>query len=102
DGGLMGGVNNLDIPTAIKRWLSAFHAALYEEPLAAEARFALETPFQAASIEDGKVRIQPMREAQHRIFVEVLKRQRAAGNLDVVRCNNGTLTYECVWDAIDV
>jgi hypothetical protein len=101
DGGLMGGVNNLDIPAAVKRWIGAFHAALYGEPLPRETRFALEIPFPSATIEDGAITFQQLREEQHRIFVEVLKHQRMADSFDSVVCNNGKLRYECVWDQLD-
>jgi hypothetical protein len=101
DGTRLCGVNNLDIRGAVKRWIRAFHAALYGELLPPEATFALETPFQEAMIKDGHVTVRPLREQQHRNFVEVLKRQRAAENLDGIQCNNGRLTYECVWDQFD-
>lgn len=100
NGGIMGGVNNLDIPTAIKRWIGAFHAALYSEHLPLATLFAMETPFALATSEDGRVTFQGLRD-QHRTFIAVLKRQRAANNTDGIRCNNGKLIYECVWDRID-
>jgi hypothetical protein len=34
---------------------------------------------------------------QHLKFVEVIKTQRALGNLDRILSNNGKLVYECVW-----
>lgn len=102
EGDVLGGVNNLDIPAAIKRWVTAFHAALYREPLPRDTTFAMETPFAAATISsDGKIEAQPMREEQHAKFVELLKRQRASDNVDVIVCNNGKLVYECVWDEFD-
>lgn len=100
DGGMMGGVNNLDIPGAVRRWISAFHAALYSEPLPPQTKHAMETPFQTATMKDGQIAFQPLRE-QHRLLIEVLKRQRAADNLDRIHCNNGKLIYECVWDRPD-
>jgi hypothetical protein len=98
EGGMMGGVNNLDVPSAIKRWIRGFHAALYGEPMPTETLFAMETPFPMATIEDGRIAFRPLREGQHREFVEVLRRQRVANNVDSIRCNNGKLVYECVWD----
>jgi hypothetical protein len=39
--------------------------------------------------------------AQHSVFVDTIKVQRALGNLDRITANNGKLTYECVWAQTD-
>ncbi len=100
DGGLMGGVSNLDIPHAVKRWICAFHAALYHEWLPPQTGFVLETPFPAGKLEGGTVAYRPIRE-QHQVMVAVIKQQRSAGNLDRIQSNNGQLRYECVWERSD-
>jgi hypothetical protein len=94
-------VNNLDVAEAIKRWIRAFHAALYNEPLRSDTVFAMETPLPMATVQDDRITVRPLREQQHVGFVEVLKRQRAAENVDGIQCNNGKLIYECLWDQFD-
>ena len=95
-----GAVVNVDIHGAIRRWLGAFHAALYREPLQAGTRFAIQTPFPEARLSPGAPQVEPVRD-QHLVFVQTIKVNRAAKNLDVIRCNNGKLIYECVWDQAD-
>jgi hypothetical protein len=91
-------VDNVDIRGALERWVRAFHAALYHEPLKPETRFGIETPFATASpAADGNVALDTGRLRQHLLFVEQLKRNRAAGTIDSVVCNNGKLRYECFW-----
>ena len=93
-----GGVNNLDVQAAVARWLRAFHAALYREALPKGSSFAIETPFPMATVKGSRVEFQPLRVEQHRLFVETLKQERAGLNIDRIRCYNGKVLYECVWD----
>jgi hypothetical protein len=98
---LIGGITNLDVHAVVQLWLRAFHAALYHEPLPPRTQFAIETPFPMARLDGDRVEQVALRAEQHRLVVETLKRERAADNLDRIRCNNGKLLYECVWDQFD-
>jgi hypothetical protein len=90
-------VTNLNIDAAVMRWVRAFHAALYREPLLS-FRHALVTPFPTAT---GVVpAINPIKD-QHLAYVQTIKEQRALRNLDSITSNKGKLTYECVWAQTD-
>jgi hypothetical protein len=98
--GTIGAVMNIDIGGAIRRWIRAFHAALYGEPLPNETQFALQTPFPSARIAKHGPEFEPLR-PQHFVFVSTIKTNRAAQNVDRIESNNKKLTYECVWDTAD-
>lgn len=88
---------NVDIYGAIERWVRAFHGALYRQPAPPATRFGIQTPVHVAVPgEDGPVRdkFRP----QHLYFVELIKINRAARNIDRIVSNNGKLRYECVWN----
>jgi hypothetical protein len=92
-------VDNVNILGAIERWIRAFHAALYREPLSPETRFGIETPFAVAVPNpNGGVGVDSGRMRQHRQFVETIKHNRALGVIDQIVANNGKLKYECVWE----
>jgi hypothetical protein len=97
--GLGVAVTNLDVDVAIWRWIKGFHAALYRQPLMSDL-VAIVTPFPRADQTESVMRLQPLR-PQHRLAVEVIKTNRAARNLDLIRANNGKLRYECVWCQAD-
>jgi hypothetical protein len=97
----VGFVTNVNIDGTIRRWIMGFHAALYQEPIPQDMRFAVETPFPTARPEQGVVTVNPLPRPQHRMFVETIKTNRAVGNLDRIQANNKKLTYECVWDQAD-
>ena len=99
-GSPLGVVSNLDIPGAIRRWVRAFHSALYRGPMPDGARFAIQTPFPSAKLSTGKPDFDAI-PAQHELFVKTIKLNRAAANLDEIRCNNGKLVYQCVWVPAD-
>ena len=64
--------------------------------------FAVQTPFpRGEKSNDGRVTIRPIR-PQHVLAVEIIKRNRLAGTLDVLVGNNGELKYECVWCEADL
>lgn len=87
---------NVNIYGAIERWVRAFHAALYREPAPPETRFGIQTPFHVAvPSQNGPVR--DKYRPQHLYFVELVKSNRTAGNIDRIASNNGKLRYECVW-----
>jgi hypothetical protein len=100
DGPQLGTVEDLDIRSAVRRWVRAFHAALYKSPLPLDAEFAIQTPFPSGKLESGKIIVDELRQ-QHFLFVSVIKRNRAARNIDAIYCNNDRLRYECVWDLSD-
>lgn len=94
--GIVGALSNVDIKGAIRRWIVGFHAALYREPMQCPAEFAVNTPLPTATISGGNLRHEPLL-PQHALFVQLIKANRYARNLDRVRSNNGQLLYECVW-----
>jgi len=94
-------ITNVDIRGAIRRWIRGFHAALYREPIPQNTVFAIETPFPSASPKQHGPVFNPLRTPQHRMFVEVIKTNRAVRNFDRIQSNNKKLTYECVWDQAD-
>ncbi len=96
----LGIFTGLNIEAVIRRWLKGFHTALYREPLSAHTRFATQSPFPSGTLKDGTVIAHPI-PPQHALFVEKLKRNRMAGTLDTIVCNNGKLRYECVWVQMD-
>ena len=98
-GSLMATFNQRNIEFLLRRWIKGFHAALYREPLATDTKFAIQTPFPSGVVKDGQVIEDPIRD-QHFKFIECIKRNRAAGNLDSIVTNNGKLRYECVWDRL--
>lgn len=97
-GGNKVAVTNVNVYAAVWRWIRGFHAALYRQPLPLECRRAIELPFQRArELATGAIEVVPLREGQHRRFVELLKLNRAKMNLDRIVNNAGMMTYECVW-----
>lgn len=89
-------VTNIDIDTAVWRWVRGFHAALYSVPLPVEAKYTIRTPFPAMKRTAAGLQAQPLLR-QHSLFVEEIKINRAKDNLDRIQTNNQRLTYECVW-----
>ena len=98
-GRAMASFSQRNLEFLLRRWLSGFHAALYHEPLDTNTRFAIQTPFPSGALRNGKFVEDPIRE-QHYKFVECIKRNKSADNLDYIESNNGKLRYECVWDQL--
>jgi hypothetical protein len=92
-------ITNINVEGIVMRWVRAFHAALYREPLL-DFRHAVITPFPTAKREPFVMSINPIL-PQHGACVQTIKEQRALGNLDRIAANNGKLTYECVWATTD-
>lgn len=46
-------VSNLNVHQAVIRWIQGFHAALYREPMAADTKFAMASPFPKLDLQDG-------------------------------------------------
>ena len=68
-----------NIEFLLRRWIKGFHAALYREPLFADTKFAIQTPFPSGAIKNGQFVEDPIREQYYK-FVECIKRNRVAGN----------------------
>jgi hypothetical protein len=100
EGDRFGAVTNVDVKAAVWRWVRGFHAALYREYLPSGTRRAVELPFPDGEIINGDVRLSPVRE-QHAYFVQIIKMNREAQNLDRIVSNVGAVTYECVWGQMD-
>lgn len=97
----VGVVENLNIHQAVWGWVRAFHIALYQERLPAGPLFGgLQTPFPSGTLTSAGMRTDPIL-PQHLVIVDTIKTQRANGNLDKIRSNNGKLVYECVWCQAD-
>ena len=99
-GAPMAAVFNLDITGAIRRWISAFHAALYREPIPLRTRITIQSPFQKARLVGDFPEFEAL-PAQHAIFVQTIKTNRVIERLDGIRTNNGKMIYECVWNQTD-
>ena len=95
-GALLARFDNLDFKGVIWRWVRAFHAALYRESVHIGSDFYVSPPVPSGQVINGIVRAEPLRQ-QHRLFVETIKINRAASNLDRIECNSEKLQYECVW-----
>ena len=96
----MASFSQRNIEFLLERWIKGFHAALYREPLAADTKFAIQTPFPSGIVKNGEFIEDPIKD-QHYKFVECIKRNRTVRNLDYIETNNGKLRYECVWDKLN-
>lgn len=96
----LGILTNVNVHAEIWRWIRGFHAALYQSPVSARARFAIQTPFPHADLMSGAAVFEPPKPQDFKC-VETIKLNRAARLLDQIVCYNGKLTYECVWDQAD-
>lgn len=92
--------DNLDVIGAIRRWVGGFHTALYREPLPPNTWFQVTTPLPQGQIVGDVIRVEPVLQ-QHLKFVEALKLNRAAANLDSVVTCSSKMRYECVWAELD-
>ena len=92
--------DNLDVIGSIRRWVGAFHCALYRKPLPPGTHFYASPPLPHATIVEGTIRPEPLLR-QHTLFVAAIKQNRALNNLDVLSTCNSKLRYECVWTTDD-
>jgi hypothetical protein len=90
-----------NIEHLLKRWLQGFHAALYRSYLPESAKFAIQTPFPSGTRINNQIAKVDSIHDQHYKFVALIKKNRAANNVDRIETNNGKLRYECVWDKAD-
>src|SRR5713101_6557271 len=95
--------SNLNLERHVIRWVRGFHAALYREflPDQGPTNFCVSLP--TPRLLSGPQAVPLMRNLlrNHVSFVEILKKNRLAGRLDRIHCNNGKFTYECVWTRAD-
>lgn len=84
----------------ITRWMRAFHTALYHEFLPNKTMNAVHSPFPNGKLTEDGFTIDKVLQQQF-MFVEIIKKNRIAKNLDRIVCNNGKLQYDCVWMRMD-
>jgi hypothetical protein len=85
----------------IYRWLRAFHSALYSEYLPNETKNSLHLPFPSGNVGEHNQVVMDEILPQHQLFVEKIKKNRAAQRLDRIICYNCQCIYECFWDTAD-
>lgn len=98
DGSLAVAAADLQLRNIIRRWVRAFHAALYREPLPDTREFSTCPPLPEADPASRAYLAVPSVFAE---FVNELKRNRATSTLDKIVCRNGMCRYECVWSQAD-
>jgi hypothetical protein len=91
---MAGVVHNLDIDSAVWRWIDGFHAALYRTSPVGIIRGSLVTPF--PRLRNGRIIFDPL-PPQHQKFVQTLHQNHAKGTLDRITSNKGMVVYVCVW-----
>ncbi|WDQ15441.1 hypothetical protein [Rhodopirellula sp. P2] len=89
-----------NIEYQIKRWTRGFHAALYAEFLPDDTPTAVHPPFPHGQRTDDGFTIKEVLDQQY-LFVDLIKKNRAAGCIDQIVSNNGKMRYECVWIQMD-
>jgi hypothetical protein len=93
-------LSDVDLRQIIRRWIRAFHAALYAEFLPVDAIFATYIPMPEGKRDGDKITFVPIPESFLE-FVDELKRNRVVQNLDRIVSRNGKCRYECVWSQSD-
>ena len=93
-------LENFDMRGAIQRWVMAFHAALYQEPLPPLTKFSTQTPFPSGKVRNGIVIPDPDR-PQFRDYAEQIEINEQLGLIDHISANNGNLNYKCCWQRSD-
>lgn len=90
---------NVNLYGAIERWVRAFHAALYQQPLPARAKFAIELPIEVVSADnEGDSEFLDIGRREQRALCErTIAVNRSARTIDRLVGWNGKLQYECVW-----
>ena len=94
------GIAGLNLDLLVQRWILAFHAALYREPLDRLTKFMISSPLLRLTIKDGK---QSWRtpEPAHAAIAWKLYNQRQQGRIDEICAYNGKCHYICAWDTLD-
>lgn len=90
-------VTNVNMYGVVERWIRAFHAALYMQPLPLNTRFAIELPFDVISPVDDAYITDSGRPRQRTLCEETIASNRLTKTIDRLAAWNGNLKYECVW-----
>ena len=93
-------LENVDLHGAIRRWVAAFHAALYQEPLPPLTRFSTQSPLPSGRVVGGVV-IPDTPVPQFVDYARQVDANEALGSVDCIRSNNGKLNYRCCWQRSD-
>ena len=93
-------LEDFDLRGAIRRWVMAFHAALYQEPLPPLTRFSTQTPLPSATTVNGIVTPDPQLQ-QFQDYAEQISINEQLGLVDRITANNGKLNYTCCWQRSD-
>jgi hypothetical protein len=88
--------DNLDLNKTIRRWVSGFHAALYQQPFDHCLNFSVCGPLQSAIAKKNSIAMEQIPDHFFK-FVEEIKLNRAANNVDQIIANKEKFRYECVW-----
>lgn len=89
-------IEGLNFRTIVFRWIKGFHAALYREYLpSVGGNF-----FAPLSSSNRITELDPIT-ADQLLFIETLKRNRAAGTTDRIEIRNGACRFECFWSFDD-
>ena len=97
DGRQIGAVCNVDMYGVVQRWVRAFHAALYQQPMPQGVRFAIELPFDVVSPVDGSHIVDDGRPVQREFCEKTIARNRLTRTVDLLAGWSGKLQYTCVW-----
>ncbi len=89
---------SVDLYSTVWRWLRAFHAVLYWQPLDIAGKYAIELPCNVLTPGPSGIALDAGRPRQRRLCEETLQRNRDTRNLDRIAAWNGRLRYECVWE----
>lgn len=93
-------LKNINLRAMIRRWVTAFHAALYQEPLSPNVLFTIQTPMPSANLVDTYA----VHEAQRQQFVmiaEHIAMNDRLGLIDAIISNNSKMKYTCYWQKTD-
>jgi len=93
-------LTNVNLHEIVKRWVRAFHSALYQEPMASTTRFSIQTPLPSGSFFGNSIQVDPQR-PQFKIFEERISLNTQLGLVDRIISNNGRMRYRCTWQRAD-
>jgi hypothetical protein len=90
-------LQSVDVYGAVARWLMALHAALYQQPLHPNFKYAIELPLDVGYLKEGKPTADTGRPNQRTMCEERISCNRAIKTVDKIAAWNGKLQYECTW-----
>ena len=91
-------LTSVNLYGAVERWIRAFHAALYSQPLDAATRFAIELTCNVMVPTAHGVALDSGRPRQRALCEDIIRRNRDAKAIDRLSAWNGRLCYECTWE----